>query len=210
MDIKKDIKSAQKKLGIKKLRKHQVKPINSILDYQDTMVIAPTSAGKSAIYQIPALIFPGMTLAIEPTISLMHDQANKLKEHGINACHIDSTVPAYERSRILGRVAKGKVKILFVTPERLQNHKFLEAIEGADISMIVIDECHCVTSWGYGFRSDYLEIGTFIGTLHCKPIIAALTATATMRPTIHEPARSVCQQVTSAQFAFYEAFLCIR
>lgn len=94
MDVRRDIKSAQQQLGIEKLRKHQVKPINSILDYQDTIVIAPTSAGKSAIYQVPALIFPGMTLVIEPTLSLMYDQVEKLTSHGISAAHIDSTMLA--------------------------------------------------------------------------------------------------------------------
>lgn len=179
MDIRQDIKSAQKQLGIEKLRKHQVKPINSILGRQDTMVIAPTSAGKSAIYQVPALIFSGTTLVIEPTLSLMYDQAYRLKSHGISAAYIDSVMPAYERSRILERTAKDKVKILFVTPESLQNRKFLESIEDVEISMVVVDECHCVTSWGYGFRPDYLRIGEFIDTLPHRPVVAALTATAT-------------------------------
>jgi len=179
MDMKRDIKSAQQQLGIEKLRKHQVNPINSILDHQDTMVIAPTSSGKSAIYQVPALILPGITLIIEPTLSLMYDQADKLKSHGIRAAYIDSAMPAYERSRILKHVAKGKVKILFVTPERLQNITFQKAIEHVVISLVAVDECHCVTSWGYGFRPDYLRIGEFIDTLPCQPVVAALTATAT-------------------------------
>ena len=179
MDIRQDIKTARKQLGIEELGKHQVKPINNILAGNDTMVIAPTSAGKSAIYQIPALIFPGMTLVIEPTLSLIYDQANKLKSYGINADHIDSAVPAYDHSRILERVTKGKVKILFVTPERLQNRKFIKAIEDVEISMVVADESHCTTSYGYGFRSDYLRIGEFIDTLHHRPVVVALTATAT-------------------------------
>ena len=179
MDIKRDIKSAQKQLSIEKLRKHQIRPINSILEGNDTMVIAPTSAGKSAIYQIPALLFPEMTLVIEPTLSLMYDQVSKLKTHGINVAHIDSSIPAYERSRILKKIKKGKIKILFVTPERLQNQNFIEAIKDTKISTIVIDECHCVTSWGYGFRHDYLKIGEFIATFERKPIVVALTATAT-------------------------------
>lgn len=179
MDVRKDIKSAMKQLGITKLRKHQIKPINSILDGNDTMVIAKTSAGKSAIYQVPALALPGMALVIEPTISLMYDQVNKLKGHGAKAYRLDSTVPAYERMDILERVAKGRVKILFVTPERLQSWRFRDALSAVKINMVVVDECHCVTSWGYGFRSDYLEIGSFINTLHCNPVIVALTATAT-------------------------------
>ncbi|MCI8440746.1 MAG: ATP-dependent DNA helicase RecQ [Oscillospiraceae bacterium] len=178
MDIKRSIKQAQNQLGIDKLRKHQVDPINSILDGNDTMVIAPTSAGKSVIYQIPALLFSGMTLVIEPTLSLLYDQVNKLQSIGIKAASIDSAMPAYERSRILERTAKGKIKLLFVTPERLQKEKFLTAIMSSTISLVVVDECHCVTSWGYGFRSDYLKIGEFIDSLTNRPIVAALTATA--------------------------------
>ena len=157
MDIKRTIKDAQKRLGIEKLRKHQVKPISSILAGQNTMVIAPTSAGKSAIYQVPALIFPGMTLVIEPTLSLMYDQVNKLQAHGVKAEYIDSVMEAQERSRVLKRAEKSKVKILFVTPERLQNPTFRFAVKDIAISLVVIDECHCVTSWGYSFRSDYLR-----------------------------------------------------
>jgi len=178
MDIKRTIKEAQTLLGIENLRKHQVDPIKSILKRQDTMVIAPPSAGKSLIGQIPALIFPGMTLVIEPTLSLMYDQVDKLQSRGIQAASINSAMPAYERSRTLEYVTKGKVKILFVTPERLHNPKFLAAIQGIEISMIAVDECHCVTSWGYGFRPDYLEIGTFIDSLPLKPVVTALTATA--------------------------------
>ena len=179
MDIRHDIKSAQEQLGIKKLRKHQIKPINSILDHNDTMVIAPTSAGKSAIFQIPALIFPGMSLVIEPTLSLMYDQVDKLQSHGINAAYIDSAMSDSEYSRILEHITNGKVKILFVTPERLENREFLEAIEDIRISMVAVDECHCVTSWGYTFREAYLKIGEFIDALDHRPVVAALTATAT-------------------------------
>lgn len=179
MDVKRDIKFAQKQLCIERLRKHQIEPINNILDGNDTMVIAPTSSGKSAIYQIPALLFSGISLVIEPTLSLMYDQVNKLKSYGINAAYIDSSVPAHERSRTLNRIKKGKIKILFVTPERLQKPKFLEVIKGIKLSMIVIDECHCVTLWGYGFRHDYLKIGDFIDSLNFKPVVVALTATAT-------------------------------
>ena len=100
MDIRQDVKFAQEQLGIKNLRKHQIKPINSILDHNDTMAIAPTSAGKSAIFQIPALIFPGMSLVIEPTLSLMYDQVDKLQSHGINAAYIDSAMSDSEYSSL--------------------------------------------------------------------------------------------------------------
>lgn len=178
MDIKRSVKDAQAQLGIKDLRKHQTGPINSILAYQDTMVIAPTSAGKSAIYQIPALIFSGMTLVVEPTLSLMYDQVNKLRSMGIKASSVDSSLSANERYHVLRQAAKGKVKILFVTPERLQKEQFLDAVQDVEISMVAVDECHCVTSWGHGFRPDYLEIGAFIKNLPYRPVIVALTATA--------------------------------
>lgn len=197
MDIKRSIKNAQTRLDIAKLRKHQTEPINSILDYRDTIVIAPTSAGKSAIYQIPALIFPGMTLVIEPTLSLMYDQVNKLQSAGIKASSIDSSLSTKEQRHMLKQVAKGRVKILFVTPERLQNEKFLDAIRDAEISMVAVDECHCITSWGHGFRPDYLEIGSFIEKLQHRPVIAALTATAPpeMRTEIHESLSMIAPNV---------------
>lgn len=178
MDIKRSVKGAQVQLGIEDLRKHQTEPINSILEHRDTMVIAPTSAGKSAIYQIPALIFSGMTLVVEPTLSLIYDQVNKLRSMGIKAGSVDSSLSANERYHVLRQTAKGKVKILFVTPERLQKRQFLDAVQDTEISMVAVDECHCVTSWGHGFRPDYLEIGAFIEQLQRRPVVAALTATA--------------------------------
>jgi len=179
MDMKRSIKSAQNQLGIEQLREHQVKPINNILDGHDTMVIAPTSAGKSAIYQVPALVVSGMTLVIEPTLSLIHDQVKKLQAHGIQAQYIDSDMQGFDWLVALEKIKKGKVKILFVTPERLRNDDFRCAIRKAKVDMVVIDEAHCVTSWGFGFRPDYLEIGKFIDDLPQKPVVTALTATAT-------------------------------
>lgn len=179
MDVKRSIKSAQNQLGIEQLRGHQVKPINNILDGHDTMVIAPTSAGKSAIYQVPALAVSGMTLVIEPTLSLIHDQVKKLQAHGIQAQYIDSDMQGFDWLVALEKIKKGKVKILFVTPERLRNDDFRCAIRKAKVDMVVIDEAHCVTAWGFGFRPDYLEIGKFIDDLPKKPVVTALTATAT-------------------------------
>ena len=179
MDTKRSIKRATAKLGIEKLRKYQVAPINSVLDENDTFVVAPTSAGKSAIYQIPALIFSGSTLVIEPTLSLLYDQVSKLRQYGIQADYIDSSRTYSDNIGILRRAQKGKLKFLFITPERLQNQTFRREINSVSISLVAVDEAHCVTSWGYGFRSAYLKIGEFIGSLPDSPIKVALTATAT-------------------------------
>lgn len=178
MDTKRSVKEAKEQLGIKKLKNHQIAPINSILEQNDTFVVAPTSAGKSAIYQISALVFPGLTLVIEPTLSLLYDQVNKLQLCDVRADYIDSSRTYEDNLSILRKAQKGRLKFLFVTPERLQNRTFQQEINDVSISLVVVDEAHCVTSWGYGFRSAYLKIGEFIETLSDSPIKVALTATA--------------------------------
>jgi len=178
MDIKRSIKEAMTQFGIEKPKKFQIAPINSILEQNDTFVVAPTSAGKSAIYQIPALLFSGLTLVIEPTLSLLYDQVTKLQLHDIKADYIDSSKTYEDRVSILRKAQKGKLKFLFVTPERLQDQMFRREILDVSISLVVVDEAHCVTSWGYGFRSAYLKIGKFIEALPDSPIKVALTATA--------------------------------
>ena len=184
MDVKRTIKTALSKLQIEKLRKHQQAPINSILDEQDTFVIAPTGSGKSAIYQIPAILHPDKpTLVIEPTISLMHDQVQKLKSLGVTAEYLDSTQTKKERQSILDQFQTGKVNILYLTPERLVSESFLYALQEISLSMVVVDEAHCVMDWGYTFRDAYLHIGEFIDTLKHRPVIAAFTATASPKDT---------------------------
>lgn len=178
MDTKRSVKDAKTQLGIKKLRNYQIAPINSILEQNDTFVVAPTSAGKSAIYQISALVFSGLTLVIEPTLSLLYDQVNKLQLCDVRADYIDSSRTYEDNISILRKAQKGRLKFLFVTPERLQNQTFQREISDVSISLVVVDEAHCVTSWGYGFRSAYLKIGEFIEMLPDSPIKVALTATA--------------------------------
>ncbi len=174
-----ELKPLMRKLGIEKLRKPQIEPISSIRKGNDTLLVAPTSSGKSLVYQLPAMEHDDKTtLVIEPTISLMHDQVNKLTHHGINAAYLDSSQNSSEVSKILNKLAKGSLNILYVTPERLSHEKFLTAIKHVDIYMVAVDECHCVTEWGYSFRSQYLHIGDFIDSLKQRPVIAAMTATA--------------------------------
>lgn len=130
MDIKRNIKSAAHLLDIKKLRKHQVKPIHSILNDQDTIVLARPSAGKSIIYQIPAIMNADQrTIVIEPTLSLMYDQVRKLNDKGIPACAVDSTMKRSEQSKALKQFINGKVHILYVTPERFVAESFYEILQ---------------------------------------------------------------------------------
>ena len=182
MDVKRIIKTALQMPRLDKLRKHQQAPINSILSGKDTFVISPTGSGKSAIYQIPAILHPDKpTLVIEPTISLMHDQVHKLKSLGIAAEYLDSTQTKKERQSILDQFQTGKVNILYLTPERLVSESFLCALQEISLFMVVVDEAHCVMDWGYTFRDAYLHIGEFIDSLVHRPVIAAFTACGDQR-----------------------------
>lgn len=178
MKIKRSVQAAMQRLRIETLRKSQIKPINSILTGHDAFVVAPTGEGKSIMYQLPAVMNGDqLTLVIEPTLALMHDQVRKLKNVGIQASYLDSTLCKSEAAGILHRVQKGEVHILYVTPERLKSERFLEAIEDLTIYMVVVDECHCVLEWGESFRPDYLQVGEFIAACKPQPIVMALTAT---------------------------------
>ena len=178
MKIRYDVQKALQKFEIETLRKEQIKPINSILDGNDTFVVAPTSSGKSLDYQLPAVMHEDqLTIVIEPTMALMHDQVQKLKDLEIRAEYVDSTLCSTEKNMIWDDVRNHRITILYVSPERLSSHGFLSAIEDMDIYMVVIDECHCVLEQGISFRPDYLEIGEFIKKLEYRPIITALTAT---------------------------------
>ncbi len=179
MKVPNKLKPLISKLGITKPHKQQLEPISSIRKGNDTLVVAPTSWGKSLVYQLTAMEHEDKTtLVIEPTISLMHDQVNKLTGHGINAAYLDSSQSQNEANKVLDKLAKGLLNILYVTPERLSSEKFLDALKHVDVYMVAVDECHCVTEWGYSFRKHYLHIGDFIDSLKHRPIVVALTATA--------------------------------
>ena len=178
MKIKYNVQRALQRFHLETLRKEQINPINSILDGNDTFVVAPTSSGKSLIYQLTAEMHKDMlTIVIEPTMALMHDQVRKLKNIGINAEYVDSTICSTKKSTIWNDVYNQQVTILYISPERLSSPDFLNAIEDLDIYMVVVDECHCVLNWGISFRPDYLKIGAFIKGLKHRLIITALTAT---------------------------------
>ncbi|EES50892.1 DNA helicase RecQ [Clostridium botulinum] len=169
----------KKYYGYSTLRRGQYEIINSILNGKDTFCLMPTGAGKSICYQIPALIFNGITIVISPLISLMKDQVDNLVESGIKAAYINSTQSLDEIKNILLEASINEYKIIYIAPERLESNIFRNMIKGLNISQIAIDEAHCVSQWGHDFRKSYLQISEFYKLLNNKPVISAFTATAT-------------------------------
>lgn len=169
----------KKYYGYDSFRKGQEKIISSILNERDTFAIMPTGAGKSICYQIPALLLDGLTIVISPLISLMKDQVDGLQSIGVPATFINSSIGYREvQDRIL-RARNGEVKLLYIAPERLENEDFRQSLSGLEISLIAVDEAHCVSQWGHDFRTSYRSIVPFIKELSYSPIVAAFTATAT-------------------------------
>lgn len=179
MKLRPTVKEAMMQLRIDKLKRNQIKPINSILDQRDTLVIAPTSYGKSLLYQIPAVIDrDSLTIVVEPLLALIHDQVQKLQSFGISAVYLDSTQSQSEQEGVIEDLRDGEVQILYLAPERLETGILSQAEKNNKIGMIVVDECHCVLSWGYTFREAYLTIGEYIDQLKEHPVVVALSATA--------------------------------
>ena len=178
MDMKRHLKSALKQLGFDKPRKAQIIPMNTLDAEQDAIVIAATGSGKQVIYETVGLAHSDkLTIVIEPLLALIYNQVQTLQEHGVAADYIDMTRSQEDIDKILNKARKGKLNFLYVTPERLQNHSFIEIMRHLDIFMVVIDECHSITEWGYTFRDAYLHIGDFIGKLKHKPVICTCSAT---------------------------------
>lgn len=165
--------------GYKSFRQGQEEVIDNILDKKDVLAIMPTGAGKSVCFQVPALCMNGVTIIISPLISLMKDQVTALIENGINAAFINGSLTPKQMKITLSRMAEGKYKIVYVAPERLLTRDFLYAVDCLNISMIVVDEAHCVSQWGQDFRPAYLKIKEFIEHFETRPIVTAFTATAT-------------------------------
>ncbi|MEG0641871.1 MAG: RecQ family ATP-dependent DNA helicase, partial [Clostridium sp.] len=165
--------------GYSSFRKNQEPVIKSILNRHDTLAVMPTGGGKSICYQIPSLCFSGITIVISPLISLMKDQVDSIVESGISAAFINSTLSSQDLSNTLYRLSNGKIKLLYIAPERLDSRDFLESIKDIEISQVAIDEAHCVSQWGHDFRPSYKNVSRFISTLRPRPIVTAFTATAT-------------------------------
>ena len=178
MDMKRHLKSALKQLGFDKPRKAQIIPINTLDAEQDAIVIAATSSGKQVIYETVGVAHSDkLTIVIEPLLALIYNQMQTLQEHSVPADYIDMTRSQEGIDKILNKARKGKLNFLYVTPERLQNHSFIETMQHSNIFMVVVDECHSITEWGYTFRDAYLHIGDFISKLKHKPVLCACSAT---------------------------------
>ena len=178
MKFKYSLQAALKQLGFDKPRKAQIIPMNTLDAEQDAIVIAATGSGKQVIYETVGLAHSDkLTIVIEPLLALIYNQVQTLQAHDIPADYIDMTRSQEEIDKILNKARKGKLNFLYVTPERLQNHSFIEIMQHSDIFMVVVDECHTITEWGYTFRDAYLHIGDFINKLKHKPVICACSAT---------------------------------
>lgn len=165
--------------GYNSFRKGQYEIISNILRGRDSFCVLPTGAGKSICYQIPALMFNGITIVISPLISLMKDQVDNLNSNGINARYINSTQKLEVSDEIIELCKKGEVKLLYIAPEKLENEFFKRKLRLLNISQIAIDEAHCVSMWGHDFRKSYGLIAEFIDNLRIRPVVTAFTATAT-------------------------------
>lgn len=169
----------KKYFGYDQFREGQEELVTAILTAQDALGIMPTGAGKSICYQIPALCMEGITLVISPLISLMKDQVYSLNQAGIHAAYINSSLTPGQNRAALNRAREGQYKIIYVAPERLETEEFMYFAMHAPISMVAIDEAHCISQWGQDFRPSYLNIIRFIEMLPVRPVISAFTATAT-------------------------------
>ena len=165
--------------GHDSFRDGQEQIVDALLDGRDALCIMPTGAGKSMCYQIPALLFDGVTIVVSPLISLMKDQVGSLVQSGVPAAYINSSLSYPQFLRVLSNVEHGKYKIIYVAPERLLTDGILDTCKKIKISMVAVDEAHCVSQWGQDFRPSYLKIISFVESLANRPIIGAFTATAT-------------------------------
>ena len=165
--------------GYSSFREGQEEIIREILNGNDVLTIMPTGGGKSICYQVPAILLDGITIVISPLISLMKDQVDNINNLGIKSAYINSSLSNIEINNILHEAARNEIKILYVAPERLESQAFLELIASINVSMVAIDEAHCVSQWGHDFRSSYRRISRVISLLRNRPIVTAFTATAT-------------------------------
>ncbi|MBF8982837.1 DNA helicase RecQ [Lutibacter sp. B2] len=172
-------KILKKYYGYENFRKGQEEIISSILNKKDTFAIMPTGAGKSICFQIPALLLEGLTIVISPLISLMKDQVDALDSIGIKATYVNSSLDAREVQERIDQAKNGEYKLLYVAPERLQSWEFCALLKTITISLVAVDEAHCVSQWGHDFRPSYRAITELINQLPNRPIVGAFTATAT-------------------------------
>jgi len=169
----------KKYYGYDTFREGQESVISKILEGNDVLGIMPTGAGKSICYQVPAIMLEGTTIVISPLISLMKDQVDSLASLGVDVAFLNSSLSFSQSNQVIESAKQGKYKLIYVAPERLETESFLEILNDIEISIIAIDEAHCVSQWGHDFRPSYINIANIIQNLTKRPIVVALTATAT-------------------------------
>lgn len=177
------ISTLRDRFGLDEFRPGQEEVVRAILAGRDALVIRPTGSGKSLLFQLPAVMLPGLTIVVSPLISLMKDQTDKLEGLGIDALTINSAQTRREQQSAENGVTGGEGKILYVTPERFRDRNFFESLIDREVSLFVVDEAHCVSHWGHDFRPDYMMLGSIVERLGRPPVVA-LTATAT--PSVQE------------------------
>src|SRR5215813_12841079 len=166
------------RFGFEEFRPAQKQVIDKVIAGENVLAVMPTGSGKSLCYQLPALALPGLTLVVSPLIALMKDQVDQLNRLGLPATLINSTISREQQRSRLERAIAGKVKLLYIAPERFQNDDFRAGLARAKVSLVAIDEAHCISLWGHDFRPDYLKLRSIIQELN-SPAVLALTATAT-------------------------------
>ena len=167
--------------GYDAFRPGQGSLVQALLSGRDVLGVMPTGAGKSICYQVPGVVLPGLTLVVSPLVSLMGDQVRTLLEAGVRGSYLNSVLTPGQQATVMRRALAGSYDIMYVAPERLADQRFIEFASQADIPLVAVDEAHCVSQWGQDFRPAYLGIGEFIAALPKRPVVAALTATATQR-----------------------------
>src|SRR5687767_12706505 len=168
----------RERFGHADFRAGQWEPVQAVLTGRDALVVMPTGSGKSIVYQLPALLLPGLTIVVSPLIALMKDQQDKLHAHGVDALAMHSHLSAGETRETARQVEEGEGEILYLTPERFKDRDFFDRLLTRKVALFVVDEAHCVSQWGHDFRPDYITLGSVVARLGRPPILA-LTATAT-------------------------------
>lgn len=176
--------------GYDSFRTGQENVIGNVLRGEDSLCVMPTGGGKSVCYQVPALVMEGTVLVISPLISLMKDQVDALHEAGISAAYINSTMTTEEYQTTMEATIRGEYRLLYIAPERLDSPSFTNRLQLMNVSMVAIDEAHCISQWGHDFRPSYRNIRNMVSLFHVKPVVLALTATAT--PAVRE---DICEQL---------------
>lgn len=171
----------RKYFGHEAFRPGQEVMVNALTHHRDALGVMPTGAGKSMCYQVPALMMPGVAIVISPLISLMADQVAALKSAGVPAAYLNSSLTPRQMELAMQRARQGAYKIIYVAPERLETPSFQAMAQSMPISLLAVDEAHCVSQWGQDFRPVYLRIADFVDSLPTRPVMGAFTATATER-----------------------------